>query len=52
VITIHEAGRPTRTVRVDGTPDAHLILSASSAQRHLLTLSYSPGLKAFTFSFG
>ena len=52
VITVHEDREPDRTIRVDGTPNAYPILSDPTAQRHLLTLSYSPGLKAFTFSFG
>ena len=51
-LTIHEPGARDRTIRVDGPPNAHLILATSTAQRHTLTLTYSAGVRAFTFAFG
>ena len=51
-ITVHQAGQPDRTIRVDGEPNAYPIIDADSAQRRTLTLSYSAGLRGYTFSFG
>ena len=51
-ITVHQSGEPDRTIRVDGEPNAYPVVEGDSAQRRVLTLTYSAGLRAYTFSFG
>ncbi|MBV9832498.1 MAG: redoxin domain-containing protein [Marmoricola sp.] len=51
-ITVSGAGGSSRTVRVDGQPNAYPILDGTHASRQTLTLTYSTGLKVYTFSFG
>jgi cytochrome c biogenesis protein CcdA/thiol-disulfide isomerase/thioredoxin len=51
-ITVSEEGQPDRTIPVSGDPTNYPIIDSSSPSRHTLTLTYSKGLQAFTFSFG
>ena len=51
-ITVSEDGGSPRSVRVDGQPDAYPVVDGTGPSRHTLTLTYSRGLKVYTFSFG
>ncbi|WP_427892244.1 cytochrome c biogenesis protein CcdA [Kribbella sp. GL6] len=51
-VTISSAGQPDRTITVNGTPNAYQLVDSSMVQRDTLTLTYSPGVSAYTFSFG
>ncbi|GAA0625528.1 cytochrome c biogenesis protein CcdA [Kribbella sandramycini] len=45
-------GLPDKTVKVSGTPNAYQLADLPSQQRHTMTVTYTPGLSAFTYSFG
>lgn len=51
-ITVSIDGKPAKTIRVAGEPNAYPVLRTDKAERHTLTLTYSKGLTAYTFSFG
>ena len=45
-------GKPTKTVAVSGTPRLYTLVSGSSYSSGLLSLSVSPGVQAYDFTFG
>ena len=45
-------GKPLATQHVAGVPTLYTILSANSPQHGVVQLSFSPGLKAYDFTFG
>jgi thiol-disulfide isomerase/thioredoxin len=45
-------GRPTRTVVVRGVPTLHTLVGPGDYQEGLLTLTMSPGVTAYDFTFG
>ncbi len=45
-------GRPTRTVAVGGVPTLYTLVGPGAYQEGLLTLSVSPGVTAYDFTFG
>jgi cytochrome c biogenesis protein CcdA/thiol-disulfide isomerase/thioredoxin len=51
-VTVSIPGEPDRTIKVSGTPNAYQLVDKPDQQRRTMTLTYSPGLSAFTFSFG
>ncbi|MFW0791589.1 cytochrome c biogenesis protein CcdA [Gordonia sp. CPCC 205333] len=50
-LTITE-GRSTRTVVVSGPPDIRTVASHRSSQNGTVTIALSPGLRAYSFTFG
>lgn len=51
-VVVSVDGGPPRTITVSGRPDLYEIYSAADAARHTITVRYSPGVEAYTFSFG
>ena len=51
-VTVTMAGRPTRTFTVGGMPRLYHVLDSSSPLDATVTLTYSAGVRAYTFSFG
>jgi hypothetical protein len=51
-VGVQVAGRPTRTVRVDGYRLYTLRESAKRADDALLELRFTPGIQAYAFTFG
>lgn len=51
-VTVSRPGRPDQTVPVSGTPNAYPIVQGDAAADETITLTYSKGVQAFTFSFG
>ena len=51
-VTVVLDGKPYQTVTVDGIPKLYTLFSGSSLTNGGLTLSFSPGLQAFDFTFG
>ncbi|HEY3845049.1 MAG TPA: cytochrome c biogenesis protein CcdA [Acidimicrobiales bacterium] len=45
-------GHPLTTLAVSGVPKLYTLFSGSSVQSGLLTLTFSPGVQAFDFTFG
>ncbi|MEW2164840.1 cytochrome c biogenesis protein CcdA [Streptomyces sp. NPDC007084] len=45
-------GGPTRTVEVHGTPTLHELVSTAKARNARLELRLSPGVRAYSFTFG
>jgi len=45
-------GGTTRTIRVAGAPDIYTVASSASARDGTLTIRLSPGLAAYSFTFG
>jgi len=45
-------GKALPSVTVSGIPKLYTLLSAASAQSGVLTLSFSPGVQAYDFTFG
>ena len=50
-VTVDIPGEKRRTIDVSGTPNLYEIYSGSK-DRHIATLTYSEGVRAYTFSFG
>jgi thiol-disulfide isomerase/thioredoxin len=52
--TVHIAidGKPTQTLQIGGVPKLYTLLGASSTTSGSLTLSVSPGVEAYDFTFG
>jgi cytochrome c biogenesis protein CcdA/thiol-disulfide isomerase/thioredoxin len=42
----------TKTFKVSGAPDIYTVVSQKSATRHTVDISVSPGLTAYSFTFG
>lgn len=42
----------TKTFKVSGAPDIYTVVSQGSAVRHTVTIRVSPGLTAYSFTFG
>ncbi|MGW6278387.1 cytochrome c biogenesis protein CcdA [Kribbella sp. NPDC055071] len=51
-VTVSIPGVPDKTIKVSGTPNAYQLVDNPTQQRQTMTLTYSPGISAFTFSFG
>jgi cytochrome c biogenesis protein CcdA/thiol-disulfide isomerase/thioredoxin len=51
-VTVSIPGKPDRTITVSGTPDLYPIVEGATKVDETVTLTYSPGVSAFTFSFG
>ena len=51
-VTVSTPGRPDRTIKVEGTPNAYQLVDDTEQRRGTITLTYSKGLTAYTFSFG
>ncbi len=45
-------GRHLKTVAVNGIPNLHTLFSSSALQTGLLTLTFTPGVQAYDFTFG
>jgi hypothetical protein len=45
-------GAPTSTISVSGVPKLYTLVSNGGGKRALLTLSMSPGVQAYDFTFG
>ncbi|NKE62615.1 cytochrome c biogenesis protein DipZ [Lentzea sp. PSKA42] len=50
-VTYEQNGR-TRTVQVDGTPDSYQLLATAEIDTGALTATVSPGVQAYSFTFG
>ncbi|MDX8035416.1 cytochrome c biogenesis protein DipZ [Lentzea sp. BCCO 10_0856] len=50
-ITIEQGGQ-TKTIQVDGTPDSYQLLTTPQIQSGSLIATVSPGVQAFSFTFG
>jgi cytochrome c biogenesis protein CcdA/thiol-disulfide isomerase/thioredoxin len=51
-VAVSVDGRPTRTLAVSGVPRLYQLVGPGGYQQSLLTLSFSPGVQAFDFTFG
>ena len=51
-VTVSIPGVPDKTIKVSGTPNAYQLVDNPAQQRQTMTLTYTPGISAFTFSFG
>ncbi|WP_020385199.1 cytochrome c biogenesis protein CcdA [Kribbella catacumbae] len=51
-VTVSIPGLPDKTIKVSGTPNAYQLVDLPGQQRKTMTVVYSPGLSAFTYSFG
>jgi hypothetical protein len=51
-VTVSIPGEPDRVIQVDGTPNAYQLVDKPTAERKTMTLTYTAGISAFTFSFG
>jgi cytochrome c biogenesis protein CcdA/thiol-disulfide isomerase/thioredoxin len=51
-IKVSVNGVPSRTVTVSGEPRLYHLFSSSTEQQAVLSLSFSPGLQAYDFTFG
>ncbi|TDW15186.1 cytochrome c biogenesis protein CcdA [Kribbella kalugense] len=51
-VTVSIPGEPDKTIKVSGTPNAYQLVDKTTPERKTMTLTYSPGISAFTFSFG
>jgi cytochrome c biogenesis protein CcdA/thiol-disulfide isomerase/thioredoxin len=51
-VTVTVDDGPSKTIKISGTPNLYEIYSAKDADRHTITLEYSKGIEAYTFSFG
>ena len=51
-VTVSVPGEPDKTITVSGTPNAYQLVDKPSPERKTMTLTYSPGVSAFTLSFG
>jgi cytochrome c biogenesis protein CcdA/thiol-disulfide isomerase/thioredoxin len=51
-VTVSIPGEPDKTIKVSGTPNAYQLVDKTTAERKTMTVTYSAGISAFTFSFG
>jgi hypothetical protein len=51
-VTVDIDGRPTRTVTVAGEPKLYQLVGPGAPRTGLLSLSVSPGVDAYDFTFG
>ncbi|GAB2575754.1 cytochrome c biogenesis protein CcdA [Kribbella endophytica] len=51
-VTVSIPGEPDKTIRVAGTPNAYQLVDKPTQERKTMTLTYSAGVSAFTFTFG
>ncbi len=51
-IRVSIAGQPTRVVVVGGVPRLYQVVGPGPSQQALVSLSFSPGLRAYDFTFG
>ncbi|HEY1650616.1 MAG TPA: cytochrome c biogenesis protein DipZ [Acidimicrobiales bacterium] len=51
-VEVSDNGRPLTTLNVGGVPKLYTLLSGSALQTGVLTLTVSPGVEAYDFTFG
>ena len=51
-VTISRSGKADRTIKVSGTPNLYPLIEGDSVVDETLTLTYSQGVTAYTFTFG
>lgn len=51
-VTVSIPGEPDKTIKVSGTPNLYTLVDKPSQERKTMTLTYSAGVSAFTFTFG
>ena len=51
-VKVSMPGRRDRTIKVSGTPNLRTLVSGSQEIDKTITLTYSKGVTAYTFSFG
>ncbi|WNI21879.1 cytochrome c biogenesis protein DipZ [Streptomyces sp. ITFR-16] len=51
-VTVRVNGKETRTVQVEGAPTLYRLVDDKDARQARLDLSVSPGIKAYSFTFG
>ncbi len=51
-VAVADNGKPLRTVVVSGIPKLYTLFQASSDSGGLLSLTFSPGIQAYDFTFG
>jgi cytochrome c biogenesis protein CcdA/thiol-disulfide isomerase/thioredoxin len=51
-VRVSRVGHPDRIIRVSGVPDLYPLVSGRTIVNETLTMSYSPGVQVFTFTFG
>jgi hypothetical protein len=51
-IEVSVDGKPTKTVEVRGVPRLYQLVGAGSYEQGLLSLTVSPGVQAYDFTFG
>lgn len=52
MVTVRIPGQAPRTFAVDGTPNLYHVVDSSTPLDETITLTYSAGVRAYTFSFG
>jgi cytochrome c biogenesis protein CcdA/thiol-disulfide isomerase/thioredoxin len=51
-VKVSVGGRPNKTIAVGGVPRLYQLVGPGSYQSNLLSLSFSPGVQAYDFTFG
>jgi cytochrome c biogenesis protein CcdA/thiol-disulfide isomerase/thioredoxin len=51
-VTVQVGDGATRTITVSGAPTLYTLVDGTTSERALLHLSFSPGLQAYSFTFG
>ncbi len=51
-VTLMDNGKPLRTVAVSGPPKLYTLYHAASDSEGLLSMTFSPGVQAYDFTFG
>lgn len=51
-VKVSRPGKPTKTIKVSGTPNLYTIIDGSDDLNETITLTYSKGISAYTFTFG
>lgn len=51
-VTVSRPGQPDRTVKVNGTPNLYPLIEGDDVVDETITLTYSSGVTAYTFTFG
>lgn len=51
-VTVSQPGRPDRRIEVSGAPNLYTLVDGDDVIEETLTLTYSAGIEAYTFTFG
>jgi len=51
-LTVSGGGGPSKVIRVSGAPDIYTVATEQPARDGTLTIRLSPGLAAYSFTFG